>query len=110
MPESNIIKIDGVTLNGGTPIHLCVQQGGHVVITGAPGSGKTTLLKIMNGLVEPGTGNVMLFNRDINSLSQSALLRVRQQISYLGFPRGLLEKLDRISEPGPAFEISLADG
>lgn len=91
MSESTIIEITGVCLKSAHEIHLCVEQGDRVLISGGAGSGKTTLLKIMNGLVEPEKGKVMLFNNDIQSLCQSELLKLRQHISYLGFPQGLLE-------------------
>ncbi|WP_321495175.1 ATP-binding cassette domain-containing protein [uncultured Desulfobacter sp.] len=91
MSESSIVEITGVSLKSTHEIHLCVEQADRVLISGGEGSGKTTLLKIMNGLVEPEKGKVMLFNNDIRSLSQSGLLKLRQNISYLGFPQGLLE-------------------
>ncbi len=91
MSESKIIEIIGVTSGRASDINLCVEQKACVLLSGEPGAGKTTLLKMMNGLVEPDQGRVLLFNQDIKSLSQYRLLALRQFVSYLGFPRGLVE-------------------
>jgi len=40
--------------------NLLVEPGDHVAITGASGGGKTTLVKILLGLVEPDTGEVLI--------------------------------------------------
>jgi sulfate transport system ATP-binding protein len=49
-------------------IHCEVGQGEALVMLGASGSGKTTLLRIIAGLEEPDSGQVMLQGRDVTSL------------------------------------------
>ncbi|GAH32572.1 unnamed protein product, partial [marine sediment metagenome] len=46
-------------------INLDVHKGDFIGICGPNGSGKTTLLKTMIGLIEPITGYVSLFGKDV---------------------------------------------
>lgn len=48
---------DPLVLNG---IHLKVDPGEHIAITGASGGGKSTLMKVLLGLVEPDEGQVLI--------------------------------------------------
>ena len=46
-----------------TNVSLTITQGTLIGIVGASGSGKTTLLQIMNGLLKPNSGHVLLDNQ-----------------------------------------------
>lgn len=48
---------DPLVLNG---VHLKVDPGEHIAITGASGGGKSTLMKVLLGLVEPDEGQVLI--------------------------------------------------
>jgi ATP-binding cassette, subfamily B, bacterial CvaB/MchF/RaxB len=48
---------DPLVLNG---VNLVIEPGEHVAITGPSGGGKSTLVKIMLGLVEPASGEVLI--------------------------------------------------
>ena len=50
-------------------IRIEVKSGDFVGLLGSNGSGKTTLLKIIDGLLKPSKGNVMLDGTDIRKLS-----------------------------------------
>ena len=41
-------------------VHLAIASGEAVAIVGRSGTGKSTLLKMINGLLKPDTGNVLL--------------------------------------------------
>ncbi len=49
-------------------INFDVAIGESVVLLGASGSGKTTILRIIAGLEEPDTGNVILHGKDVTEL------------------------------------------
>ncbi len=56
-------------------IRLDVRNGEFVGLLGANGSGKTTLLRILDGLLKPSKGSVMLDGTDIRKLSPREIYR-----------------------------------
>lgn len=48
---------DPLVLDG---INLVVQPGEHIAITGPSGGGKSTLVKVLLGLIEPDTGEILI--------------------------------------------------
>lgn len=65
-------------------LNFSVESGEMVAIVGQSGSGKTTLLNLLGGIDKPDTGQVLLDEQNIHSLSdkESAKLR-RQKIGYI---------------------------
>jgi osmoprotectant transport system ATP-binding protein len=59
---------------------LEIAAGEHVVLLGPSGSGKTTLLRMINGLVTPSSGAVLINDRDIAEQPGNEL---RRQIGYV---------------------------
>lgn len=64
-------------------IDLTVQKGEFLVVMGASGSGKSTLLYSVSGMDRPTSGNVFLEGRDLTSLSDTEMSRVR--LTKMGF-------------------------
>lgn len=64
-------------------IDLSVSQGEFVVIMGASGSGKSTLLHSISGMDRPSSGVVRLEGRDLTSLGDQEMSRVR--LTRMGF-------------------------
>lgn len=60
-------------------VSMTVRQGEFVVIIGPSGCGKTTLLKMMNGLVVPTEGEVIVQGRP---LAECNLVALRKKIGY----------------------------
>ncbi|RZU63704.1 ABC transporter ATP-binding protein [Zhihengliuella halotolerans] len=58
-----------------------------VVLVGSSGSGKTTLLRIVNRMVEPTRGHVLVDGRDVASMDK---VRLRRSIGYVLQAGGLL--------------------
>jgi len=55
-----------------------VAEGEIFVVMGLSGSGKSTLIRMVNGLLEPTAGEVMIDGRDITKLSAKDLRAVRR--------------------------------
>ena len=58
---------------------LSVKQGEFVTIIGSSGCGKTTALKMINGLVEPTEGQILVQGEDIR---QKDITQIRRNIGY----------------------------
>jgi len=61
-------------------ISLEVRQGELLVLMGRSGSGKTTMLKLVNRLLEPTSGRVLVSGKDTLSWDP---IRLRRQIGYV---------------------------
>jgi osmoprotectant transport system ATP-binding protein len=61
-------------------VSLDIAAGEHVILLGPSGSGKTTLLRMINGLVTPSSGTILINGNDIQGQNQDAL---RRQIGYV---------------------------
>jgi len=70
-----------------------VSAGETRVIFGAAGSGKTVLLKTALGLQKPDQGRVSVFGRDISTMREQDLFRIRSDIGVLFQEGGLFDSL-----------------
>lgn len=59
--------------------NLTVPEGAFVTIIGSSGSGKTTVLKMVNGLVTPDEGRILIKGEDIR---EKDIIALRRQIGY----------------------------
>ena len=59
--------------------NLSINEGDFVCIVGTSGSGKTTLLKMINGLIQPDEGEVMISGKNI--LNED-IISLRRKIGY----------------------------
>lgn len=65
-------------------IHIHVDEGEFVAITGPSGSGKSTLLNIVGGLDSISSGEVLLDGLRIDNLNENALVDIRRRkIAYV---------------------------
>lgn len=62
------------------PLTLSIAPGEFLSIVGSSGGGKTTLLKLINGLLLPSTGKVLVLGQDT---AQVDLIALRRQIGYV---------------------------
>ncbi len=79
---------EGRTVLDGIDLH--VERGSFTTIIGGSGSGKTTLLRLMNGLIAPDRGRVLVRGQD---LAQADLVAVRRSIGYVIQESGLFPHL-----------------
>jgi putative ABC transport system ATP-binding protein len=73
--EAAMRALDGVTMD--------VDRGELVLLMGPSGSGKTTLLSIMGCILRPSGGTIGVLGRDVTSLGEHELPRVR--LEHIGF-------------------------
>ena len=59
-------------------INLSLHKKESIAIIGMSGSGKSTLLNIISSLLKPSTGSVVFKSKDIYSLKQNELLKIRR--------------------------------
>src|SRR5690349_24694081 len=60
-------------------VNLKVQRGETLMLLGRSGSGKTTCLKMINRLIEPTSGEILI---DGKPLSEWDVIRLRRSIGY----------------------------
>jgi putative ABC transport system ATP-binding protein len=64
-------------------VDLDVEHGEMVLLMGPSGSGKTTLLSIMGCILRPSSGSVRIGGREVTTLGERALPKVR--LDHVGF-------------------------
>lgn len=95
----SVIELKDITMSYGTNkilehFNLCVEQGTFLTMIGSSGCGKTTALKLMNGLLTPEQGTVLINGQDI---AHTDINELRRNIGYviqeIGlFPHMTIEK------------------
>ncbi|EYF03938.1 ABC transporter ATP-binding protein [Chondromyces apiculatus] len=80
--HGDLLAVDGVSLR--------VEPGELLVLLGGSGSGKTTTLKMINRLIEPTSGRILLDGRDVAETPPHAL---RRSIGYVFQQIGLFPHL-----------------
>ena len=78
---SNVVKNygqDHVVTAALSGVSLRLEPGDFAVMAGPPGSGKSTLLNIIGGLDRPTSGSVSIEGRELASLSDADLSRLRR--------------------------------
>lgn len=61
-------------------VNLEIQSGQFVVLVGPSGCGKTTTLKMINRLIEPSSGEILLYGKNINTMNP---VQLRRSIGYV---------------------------
>ena len=83
-----MIRVENITKTHlGRPvlqdISLEVPDGSNLGLIGPGGSGKTVLLKIICGLIKPDSGSVTIGDTDVQSLKETELAELRQDLGML---------------------------
>jgi glycine betaine/proline transport system ATP-binding protein len=64
---------------GTRDVNLTIDKGELFVVMGLSGSGKSTLVRMINRLIEPSEGQVLLDGEDITAMSDTELVQLRRQ-------------------------------
>ncbi len=87
-----------------------VKKGEIFVIMGLSGSGKSTMVRLLNRLIEPTAGSIMLNGKDITALGDAELLDVRRKEMSMVFQSfALMPHMSVIENAAFGLEISGVD-
>lgn len=89
-------------------INLCVEQGEMLFLTGHSGAGKTTLLKLIAKLEEPSSGNIIVNNRSLKTLSMRHVPAYRRSLGITFQSSNLLD--DRTVFDNVALPLQIQGG
>ena len=74
-------------------VSFTVSKGETVVVMGGSGTGKTVLLRLIAGLIRPDAGQIRVFGRNIEHLTEEELLPIRRRMGYVFQGAALFDSL-----------------
>ncbi|HXY02747.1 MAG TPA: AAA-associated domain-containing protein [Terriglobales bacterium] len=92
--EKSFLQPDGRSVQVIAPTDLCLQPGSIIALLGASGSGKSTLLRILAGLTQPTTGQVLWHGKPLQECRPNVAIVFQ---SFALFP--WLTVLDNVEAP-----------
>ncbi|HHX78739.1 MAG TPA: methionine ABC transporter ATP-binding protein [Acholeplasmataceae bacterium] len=97
--SSIMIQINNLTKSFGkniivNDINLTIADGKVLGIVGASGAGKSSLIRMINGLMSPTSGTVLIDNILINELPEAELRKIRKDIGMIFQNFNLLDQKD----------------
>jgi len=95
---TKVYRMEGVEVRALDGVDMAVAHGDSLAIMGPSGSGKSTLLGLLGGLDRPTSGSLAFEGRDVASLDDDELARVRNQV--VGFVFQNFQLLPRTSALG----------
>ncbi|GEN89620.1 quaternary amine ABC transporter ATP-binding protein [Oceanobacillus sojae] len=78
MTKEEILKKTGNTV-GVNRASFSVEEGEIFVIMGLSGSGKSTLVRLVNRLIDPSEGSILIDGKELATLDKKALRQVRRE-------------------------------
>jgi len=75
--KPEILEETGMTV-GVSGVDFTVREGEIFVVMGLSGSGKSTLIRMINRLIDPSSGNIMIDGESITEANDDALRRIRR--------------------------------
>ncbi len=74
-------------------VDLQVNRGEIFVVMGASGAGKSTILRLLNGLLAPDSGQVLVDGIDITKLKEKQLVAIRRKVGMVFQSAALFDSL-----------------
>ena len=104
--KETIFEKTGMTI-GVKDANLQIEEGEIFVVMGLSGSGKSTLVRLLNRLIEPTQGQVLIDGEDITRMDEKALRAIRRQkISMVFQSFALLPHLNVLENAAFGLELS----
>ncbi len=75
-------------------ISFHVERGETRILLGPAGGGKSVLMKLANGLLQPDTGQVLVFGKDLAKLSQREMFAMRSRIGMVFQESALFDSMN----------------
>ena len=88
-----------------TDIHLQIDKGELIFLSGPSGAGKTTLLKLLYRAEQASEGQIVVNGRNITRLNGNAIARLRQQIGLVFQEFKLLPGMTALENVALAAEV-----
>lgn len=103
--KEEILKKTGMTV-GVNEASFTVKTGEVFVIMGLSGSGKSTLIRLVNRLIEPTSGEVLIDDENLTGMDEKALIETRRKKLGMVFQNfGLLPHRSILSNVAYGLEI-----
>lgn len=103
--KSEILKKTGMTV-GVNKATFSVEEGEFFVIMGLSGSGKSTLIRLVNRLIEPTSGEILIDGENLTKMNTADLLNTRRKKLGMVFQNfGLLPHRTILSNVAYGLEI-----
>ncbi|MDQ0252859.1 glycine betaine/proline transport system ATP-binding protein [Evansella vedderi] len=107
--KADILKKTGMTV-GVNQTSFSVQAGEIFVIMGLSGSGKSTLIRLVNRLIEPTDGEILIDGEDITKMDKNTLIETRRKKLAMVFQQfGLLPHRTVLTNVAYGLEIQGVD-
>jgi phospholipid/cholesterol/gamma-HCH transport system ATP-binding protein len=74
-------------------VSFTASKGETLVVMGGSGTGKTVLLRLIAGLIRPTAGQIRVFGRNIEHLTEEELLPIRRRMGYVFQGAALFDSL-----------------
>lgn len=92
--QGDLVKVNNLHFSRGdrrifSGVNLTLRKGKITAILGPSGTGKTTLLHLLGGQLQPSSGSIEIFGKNLSSLSRNDLFKLRSRMGVL-FQSGAL--------------------
>ncbi|MBJ9991558.1 quaternary amine ABC transporter ATP-binding protein [Paenibacillus sp. S28] len=84
--KEKLAKEKSVTV-GVNRVNFSIEAGEIFVIMGLSGSGKSTLVRMLNRLIEPTAGEILVHGQDLRKMNKEQLRKVRRQTISMVFQK-----------------------